>query len=798
MKYVPGEGNANAKLMVVGEAPGYWEELEGGPFRGPSGRIVNECLEEAGCPRDLVYLTNVVKVRPPDNSIARLGELGTKIEDFLPELWREIEEINPNCILAFGNTALKALTDNTGIQKFRGSILPNVRSGLPKVIATTHPASIMHASGAGENEMSSYRDLAFIKFDVKRAVEQSLFREMRLPDRVLHYAKSSLDLIRFFDRYTHKKDLAYDIETIKAIPMCISFAFSKREAISIPLFNILGDKNPDGIPFSDVVYIWKTIADILRDPQFRLIGHNLKFDQGRLSEIGLHTNWPYFDTNLAFHIMYPELPKKLQFVSSVLTEEPYYKDDLEEYNPRKDKLAKRLIYNARDSAVTFEVYEREVEELTEMGMLEWFFEKQMPLYKFYYNMESRGILIDKKIKKFLEKKYDRYVHMIDRAITKDLGYELNVNAHAKVKATIFEDLKCPRRKDTTEETLEMLMLNAVKDERRQRILRNILKGRKARKTKSTYVSAKLFPDGRHRTIVNICGTESGRTSTSKPKSPVVSEPMGLAFQTLTKHGDVGSDLRKMFIPDPGWCFVEGDGGQAEARVVSLLAHDQRALDLMDRKDFKRNKFGIKDDIHTMTTIMVTGMAFEAIDEEIRQLGKKTRHAGNYGMKKRRLSMMAQISEWRAGQCLDRFHEENPNIKLIFWEEIQQALRDNGNTLVSPHGRRRQFFDKWGEDMFKEAYSFIPQAAISDHTKFAAIRVETRAPWINIVQESHDSFLSLVPLGREVEAGLIIKEELEVPIDFSLCSLQRDKLVIPAEIKVGYKNWKEMKDLKLAA
>ncbi len=795
MKYVPGEGNPNAQLMVVGEAPGYYEELEGGPFRGPSGKIINDCLEKGGCSRDLVYLTNVVKIRPPDNEIHRLVELGTKVEDFLPQLWKEIEEINPNCILAFGNTALKALTGNTGIQKYRGSILPNNHSALPKVVSTIHPASIMHQSG-GENEMSSYRDLAFIQFDVNRAVQQSLFRDLRTPQRNLHYAKSSLDLIRFFDRNKGKRDLAYDIETIKAIPMCISFAFSRHEAISIPLFNILDHKNPEGIPKSDMVFIWKTVADLLRDPQFRLIGHNLKFDHGRLAEIGLTPNWPYFDTNLAFHIMYSELPKKLQFVSSILTEEPYYKDDLEEYNPKKDKLVKRLIYNARDSAVTFEVYEREVEELTEMGMLDWFFENQMTLFKPYYNMESRGILVDKKVRKFLEHKYERYIRWIDKSLTRDLGYELNVNSWKQVATTLYSDLKCPVRKGTDEETLQGLMLNAVKDEKRVRIINNVLKGRKARKTKSTYISAKLFPDDRHRTIVNICGTESGRTSTSKPKSPVVAEPMGVAFQTLTKHGDVGADLRKMYVPDPGWCFIEGDGGQAEARVVSILAKDYKALEMMDRKDFKRNKFGIKDDLHTYTTEYVTGIAFEAITDDIRQLGKKTRHAGNYGMGKGRLSMMAQISQWKAGKCLERFHEENPNIKSVFWEEIKQALQDNGNKLVSPHGRPRMFFEKWGEDMFKEAYSFIPQATVSDHTKFAMLRVEARAPWINVVQESHDSFLSLVPIGREVEAGRIIKEEYEVPIDFSKCSLSRGQIVIPAEIKVGYTNWKDMKDLKL--
>src|SRR5678816_2339132 len=192
--YVPGVGNPSAKLMIVGEAPGHYEEQALEPFVGPSGKMVDECLNNAGVDRSEVYLTNVVKIRPPENEIYRLPELGTKIEDFLPQLWEEVAAINPNCILAFGNTALKALTGETGIQKFRGSILHNSRTGLPKVVPTIHPASLLHET---DGKMKSYRDKAFIQFDVNRAVKQSLTRDWRAPDPLLHICKSSMDLIRY-------------------------------------------------------------------------------------------------------------------------------------------------------------------------------------------------------------------------------------------------------------------------------------------------------------------------------------------------------------------------------------------------------------------------------------------------------------------------------------------------------------------------------------------------------------------------------------------------------------------------
>jgi uracil-DNA glycosylase family 4 len=790
---IQGEGNPNARLMVVGEAPGAHEERELRPFTGPSGRVVDECLAQAGMSRGEVYVTNVVKVRPPENKIHRLGELGVSISDFLPQLWKEVEEINPNCILALGNTALRALTGHTGIQDYRGSILPNVHSGVPKVVASLHPASLFHDN---DGSMRSYRDRVFIQFDFNRAVQQSLTREYTPPDRNLLIARNSLDLIRFWERGVangKRSKFASDIETFKAIPMCISFAFSKYEAISVPLFDVWDKDNPEGIPLHDLAYMWKFVADAMMDPQYKLIGQNWKFDQGRLDEsLALETQMPWWDTMLAFHVIYSELPKGLAFISSILTEEPYYKDELEEYSPKKDKLQKRLLYNAKDSAVTFEAYEREAQILEELKMTEWFFEKQMPLHEFYYGVEKRGILVDLNERKRLIKKYERYTRWIQNSLKKDLGYDLNVNSPKQVTATLFGDLKCPIRKDTAEETLQMLMLNAVKDDRRRRVINNVLKGRKSRKTESTYVKSKLWPDNRGRTIVNICGTESGRTSTSKPKAPVTVEPMGFAFQTMTKHGEVGSDIRKMFIPKPGYAFIEGDGAQAEARVVSLLCRDEGAMALMNKTDFRKNRFGVKNDIHTLTTMLVLGSAFGEVDDELRQIGKKTRHAGNYGMGKRRLSLLAQISEWRAGKCLDEFHSANPLISSVFWEEVRQALQDNNKVLISPHGRRRQFFDRWGGDLFKEAYSFIPQATVSDHTKFAAIRVEKRAPWIEILAESHDSFLSEVPIERISEAAAIIKEEMEVPIDFAQCSLPRGVLVIPCDIQTSTTNWRNMK------
>ena len=200
MIYVPGIGSSSAKLMIVGEAPGAEEESQRRPFVGPSGQIVNDLLNDCGVHRDEVYITNVVKVRPPGNNIKLLGQLGKSVDDFMPQLWEEIQSISPNVILAFGNTALQALSGHKGIEKWRGSILQNLH-GYPKVVPTIHPASLLHAEADGK--MRSWKDLVPIRWDTERAVRESGFKDFRLPKRNLRVCRNSLDIFRFFESHWH-------------------------------------------------------------------------------------------------------------------------------------------------------------------------------------------------------------------------------------------------------------------------------------------------------------------------------------------------------------------------------------------------------------------------------------------------------------------------------------------------------------------------------------------------------------------------------------------------------------------
>jgi uracil-DNA glycosylase family 4 len=811
--YVPGTGPSSAKLAVIGEFPNRDEEAQGLPFVGSTGKMVDSMLVSGGSSRGEVYLSNVSKVRPPGNDIGRLKELGTSLEDQIPQLVEELRVLRPNAILALGNTALRALTYETGIKKWRGSILP-CKIADCKVIPTIHPAAILH----GESEdKGTWKDLTYIQWDFNRAICEARSRELDLPRRNLIVCKSSLDLFRFLDRNQDKKLVSVDIETFRTIPICIGFAFNSYEAMSIPLFNIQGPLNEAGIGRSDMLHIWKTVADLLANPQIQKIGQNFKFDESLLTlcydrkvNFGMVTRGFFFDTHLAFRTLYPELPGKLEFISSVLTKEPYYKDEGKEFNPKRDKLDRLLLYNAKDAVVTFECYEAELRELRDRNLNDFFFERVMPLHPFYSHVEGRGILRDDNAKEALDNKYAAKEESL-RAELLELtdGLEVNVMSNGtrgQVAKLLFGVWNLPLRQSTDEKTLSALMRNAVKDARKKRGIEVILELRKVRKIRGTYINAEPSGDGKLRTGYRIM-LETGRTSTSILKPPITTTPMGLAFQTISKHGDVGSDLRSMFIPAPRFVFLEPDLSQAEDRVVAILSNDLDALKIYEYKiDRHRVTAGwlydkCPDDLlrafflnpSRETADEISRLLKIAISEEERQMGKKFRHAGNYDMGKRTASENVGVSEYRAGKDLDKFHTSNPKIRGVFHAGVIEALNNNNRMLRNPFGRERQFLNKWGHELFKEAYAQIPQSTVSDQLKFAAIRIEKRAPWLEILQESHDSFLAQCPIALVDRSLPIIKEELEQPINFKKCSLSRDvDLVIPCEIKMGEKNWEAMR------
>lgn len=143
---VPGEGNINTSVMFVGEAPGYWEDVKGRPFVGAAGKLLEEMLSNIGLHRADIYITNIVKCRPPNNR----DPLPLEINTCSPYLDRQIKIIKPKLIATLGRHATshifhKADLEVEGITKIRGRIYDAILLGFqPRVIPMFHPAAALY------------------------------------------------------------------------------------------------------------------------------------------------------------------------------------------------------------------------------------------------------------------------------------------------------------------------------------------------------------------------------------------------------------------------------------------------------------------------------------------------------------------------------------------------------------------------------------------------------------------------------------------------------------------------------
>ena len=432
-RLVPGTGPLHADLMIIGEAPGEEEEKQGLPFVGPSGRILINALKENGVHRDEVYITNVVKVRPPYNN---LNLLGFPIESFLPQLYQEINSINPKCILLVGNTALKYLTGLVGVLKYRGSIVEVLNKY--KAVICRHPADFFPKEGARQFDYSG--EIILRNFDVKRAIEESKSRDIKLPLRNLWVCKNSLELLRFLDRIPIGSKLAIDIESHLAMPVCIALSFNPLEALSVKLLNF---KQKSTL---DQTQIWKFLIEFFHDRlDVKIVGQNFKFDQSRCNEFGIQIPNPYSDTMLKAHTCYSHLPKGLAFLTSVWTREPYYKDEGKEFDIKKHGIDRLLLYNAKDAAVTLEVDNVLEKELNELGLHDFYYDYIMRRHSFYYDIDSVGFKVDEDERQNLISKYWNFYEEKFKRNRILLGHGFNPNSPKQCEEVFYSELKIPKK-----------------------------------------------------------------------------------------------------------------------------------------------------------------------------------------------------------------------------------------------------------------------------------------------------------------------------------------------------------------
>lgn len=158
---VPGEGSPNAKIMLIGEAPGHWEDVKGKPFVGAAGKFLDTLLTEAGVSRAQVFIGNILKCRPPNNREPAPAEIQT----CTPFLDRQITVIKPKLIITLGthSTAYifaKAGLTFKGITETRGKLYKTNVLGLDiHVFPTFHPAAALYNAKYKQTLMEDFKQL---------------------------------------------------------------------------------------------------------------------------------------------------------------------------------------------------------------------------------------------------------------------------------------------------------------------------------------------------------------------------------------------------------------------------------------------------------------------------------------------------------------------------------------------------------------------------------------------------------------------------------------------------------------
>jgi len=804
--YVKASGNTGANIMLVKESPSPRDVQSGQIFSDDYD--LDKLLKETGIHKTNCWLSSISKFHIPDSPkgkkipfFTRAQLVGVDLTKQIEEFQYEVNQIKPNVIVPFGSGPLWVMYGKTDIESYRGSILLGMGR---KFIPTYNPKGLSGYSGA---EFKGYWNRQIIAFDLRRAKLQSQFPDINRPSRILRVCRSSAELFEFIQRKHDKTRLGIDIEALRCIPTCIGIAFDRFEGMSCPLWNTNGIST---IPMDDLVQIWRILAELLMNPKFKKLGQNFKYDEDKISRLGLTIDRLSSDTMLKAFAINPELPKSLAFNTSIFTEEPYYKNEGSDFDPSKQSIDDLFIYNARDACVTVEIDEEMDADLDELGMRGYYENFIMHLHPLYLHIENNGFRVDEARRLELLTKYVRWNEQLRYDLNTIVGDDVNANSPKQVSILLYEVLKLPFRTGTGEEELTELLKSPKVTEEHAKIIDNILLQRRVRKTIGNYITAIPDYDGRMRTTYFLC-TDTGRTSTGQQDPPIRPQieyrdehnklkhkSLGTAFQTMTKHGDVGADVRSAYIVDDGEVFVQADSSQAEARAVFLFAEDEQALIDIDIHDYHALTaswfFGGTEDDYSKKKL--------GYESPIRFAGKTLRHAGHLGAGKaraateintqaRKYKIDYRITEPEAGRALEIFHRKQPKIRMNFHQGVAKAL-EKSRILIAPKpwgvksetGGKRTFYERWGDELFRMAFSYMAQRTITDNTKAAAIRIRRRLPKIKIIVEAHDALLCSIPENKAELWGAIIKDEMERPIDFTKCSLPRRHLIVPCELEIG--------------
>lgn len=766
--------------MIVGEAPGRDEEIRGEPFVGAAGYELTKMLQECGIQRTECFLTNVARVRPYDNDInnfiAKAKKDRTAEHSPLRDKWvrkpitegfallkQEIAMVKPNMILAMGNVPLWALTGHWGVTKWRGSMLytDDFAGFSTKVIPTIHPFMVLR----------QWDQRALVINDIKRA--KRFLNGEPYPKPAWYFLvrptfeQAVKELQTILDVVSQAPTrLSFDIETRSGHIACAGVSLKVAPGMAGVCIPLMCVENLDGYWREDEeAYLVWMFYQILTHKNAQVVGQNLLYDSQYT-----YRHWGFIpnvnqDTMISFHVAFAGLPKRLDFQASLLCDHyRYWKDDSKDWDPKlgEDQL---WVYNLEDCARTHEIADEEQGIIKTLNLTEVErFQQQM--FRPVLQAMIRGVRIDTDARSKMASELFEEISKREQFFIDVLGHPLNPRSPKQMKELFYEDLKLPIqiKRGTGKPTLDddALTKLAAKEPIVAPILRKIAEHRSLGVFLSTFVQAPLDTDGRMRCSYNICGTETYRLSSSENAFGSGTNLQNIPKGTQAKEADELElpNIRKIFIPDPGYTFFDMDLDRADLQVVVWEAEDDELKQML--------REGV--DVHAENARTI-GCS--------RQMAKSWVHGTNYGGSPRTMAMNCGILVREAEKMQTRWFQAHPGI-LRWHRETENELKTR-RCVSNKWEYRRYYFDRV-DALLPEALAWIPQSTVAITINKIWYNIHNFAPHIQTLLQVHDSLAGQFPTTGTKEYLYQLQECSKVVIPYS------DPLIIPTGIKVSTRSW----------
>ena len=755
------DGSIHAKIVLIGEAPGKREQQEGCPFVGPSFDKLKAWWALPGLDRSQFYILNVYPLFPGygDDAIKRIPKDLTDAS--IQTLHQRIARLpNPHVLVPTGNIALRALTERSGVTKWRGSILTyyDLNGRALKVIPTIHPAAVMRQPSWEQRCMRDWERIAI----------ESATPDITLPHRSHNFDPTIEDIDDYLLNLSDDDVLSIDIETDPSTNemLCIGFATSATESLVVSLHHRhWGKKRLRN-------EIMPRIKALCAHPCPKVL-HNGFYDGywlRRKCDIDL-TNWVW-DTMLMHHALSPNDEHALAYLASLDTKQPYWKDEGRAFIGAKSTSSgweRLLIYNGVDACVTRELYDVYFARLLSTGKLPFYQRHYADLLDPILDLSCHGILTDDKARR------RRKARLLANCITlrqklQDLngGKPLHATkdlSTKKVQAFLYDHLKLPEihNRKTGRRTSNEIAIKRLMRKHPDKMTepgKLLLEHRREYKLLTQLNEDAIDSDGRFRSSYSPTADTGRMRSSTNP------------FNTGGNAQNVTGELRDLYVPDPGCVFLEIDLSQAENRVVWMLTKAPRLVEMARAKPYEM-------DVHSLNAERIFNRRQSDMDpkdwKKLRQLGKKCCHANNYDVQAQTFSdaLLKDGYFYAVDQCeamLESVKLAYPEIAA--WKRRTRIELLDHRALVTPFGRTISFeFARLDPHTYRKAYAYRPQSIVVDVLNLFGLvpvhRYLKENPHLGarINAHIHDALLISVPPEHAYEIAAFTVKALERPVKY---------------------------------